>query len=358
MATDYYAVLGVDRDATPEQIKKAYKEAALRYHPDRNPGDEEAEERFKEVSAAYQVLSDPEKRSRYDTFGSEGARMPEVNLDVDDVLDIFQSVFGIGGGGRKRRKRRRGPDVRLNVKISFEESYLGGRRKVSYRSLAACESCSGTGAAPGSDMRPCPSCGGQGEVMYNQGLLMLKRLCTRCRGTGRVAVDRCPTCGGEGASTAERELDLVIMPGVVDGQEQRIPGRGEPSQGQGRPGDLVVVFQVEDDERWEREGIHLVSQIDVPFYTAALGGEIEVGIPGGKLVTIKLKPGVQHGKIVRARGWGFSGSGGLHGDLLVRIAVTIPRDLNEKQQALLELFAEESAGGDASLWERVKDVFK
>jgi molecular chaperone DnaJ len=358
MGKDYYAVLGVESDATPEQIKKAYKEAALRYHPDRNPDDPEAEESFKQVTEAYQVLSDAERRGRYDTFGSEGFPAPEINLDLDDVLDIFQGVFGIGGGGKRRRRRRRGADVRLGVEISFEESYLGGRRKVTYRSRAACETCSGTGAEPGSAMRPCPSCGGEGEVTYNQGFLMLKRLCGRCHGRGRVPVDGCRECSGEGAVSKERELDLRIMPGVIDGQEHRVQGRGEPSEGDGPPGDLVVVYKVVEDPRFQREGIHLVREIEVPFYRAALGGELDVEIPGDKTVTIRLKPGTQHGQIVRSRGWGFSGLGGLHGDLLVRIQVTIPERLSEKQEALLELFAEESAGGDPSIWERVKDVFK
>jgi molecular chaperone DnaJ len=359
MSTDYYEVLGVRRDATPEEIKKAYKEAALRYHPDRNPDDPEAEEKFKEVTQAWQVLSDDEKRRNYDTFGSEGVQgMPNIHLDMDDVMDIFQGVFGFGGGGKRRRQRRKGPDVRLGLTISFEESYLGGRRKVTYRSRAVCETCSGTGGEPGSDMKPCPSCGGEGEVMYNQGFLMLKRLCTRCRGRGRVAARTCSSCAGDGARSAERELQLDVVPGIMDGQEYRIPGKGEPSEGQGPPGDLVIVYRVERDERFGREGIHLIREMEVPFHRAALGGELDVELPGGRVVTVKLKTGTQHGSIVRARGWGFASVGGLHGDLLVRVKVTVPRELTEKQRALLELLAEESAGGDASLWEKVKDVFK
>jgi len=357
MAKDYYAVLGVGRDATPEEIKKAYKEAALRHHPDRNPGNPDAEERFKEVTEAYQVLSDTDKRSRYDSFGVGEAGIPPVTLDIDDVLDIFQGVFGFGGGGRRRRRMRKGADVRLAVPITFEESYLGGRRKVAYRSRAACDACSGSGSAPGSRQRTCPSCEGRGEVAYSQGFLMLSRLCTRCHGRGAVAVDPCRECGGEGARTIEREIDLAVMPGVMDCQEHRIGARGEPSEGQGPAGDLVVVFQVGEGGRFRRDGIHLVTDVDVPFFRAALGGEVDVILPGGRVVTVRIKPGTQHGQIVRARGWGFAGVGGLHGDLLARMRVTVPRDLTDRQKELLEMYAGEAAQ-DPSIWDRVKDAFK
>jgi molecular chaperone DnaJ len=359
MAGDPYEILGVRRDATPEEIKKAYKEAALRHHPDRNPGDPAAEERFKQVTAAYQILSDPEKKRSYDTFGSaEVGGMPPINLDIDDVLDIFQGVFGFGGGGKRRRRARRGADVRLGVEITLEESYLGGRRRVTYRSRAVCETCRGTGGTQGSSMRPCPSCGGEGEVLYNQGFLMLKRLCTRCHGKGRVPTSPCGDCAGEGGRTAERQIEIVVPPGVMDGQEHRVAGRGEPSDGDGPPGDLVVAFRVRPDPRFERDGIHLVSEVEVPYHRAALGGDVDVTLPGGRVVTVKLKPGTQHGAIVRSRGWGFAGVGGLHGDLMVRIRLAVPKELTERQRALLELLAEEGSGGDPSIWDKVKDVFK
>lgn len=362
MASDYYAILGVDRDVSQEQLKKAYKEAALKYHPDRNPDDPEAEERFKEVTQAYQVLSDPERRARYDTFGTDDARGfdPQgVQLDMDDVLDIFQGVFGFGGGGRKRRRKRRGADVRLVVPVSFEESYLGGKRKVTYESKAVCEKCNGVGARPGSDYRPCPSCGGEGEVLYNQGILQVKRLCNRCRGRGRFPRDPCPDCDGSGASEGEHSLELETPPGVMDGAMLRIPGKGEPSQGDGPAGDLVVVYRVKQDEQFRREGAHLVTEIEIPFYRAALGGEHDVTLPGGRVVTVKIKTGTQHGTIIKARGWGFNTGGGHHGDLLAKVGVTIPRELTEEQRKLLELFAMEAgASGDQSLWDRVREALK
>jgi molecular chaperone DnaJ len=361
MAKDYYAILGVERDVGEAQLKRAYKEAALRYHPDRNPGDPEAEERFKEVTEAYQILSDPRRRQHYDAFGTDDPRGVDpgfVQLDMDDVMDIFQSVFGFGGGGARRRRRRKGADVRLGVTIPFEESYLGGRREVSYRSLATCDACGGVGARAGSDYRPCPSCGGQGEVLYNQGFLQVKRLCSRCRGRGRVPAAPCPECGGSGGREKERTLELEIPPGVMDGAMVRVPGRGEPSRGEGSPGDLVVVYRVEPDPEFTREGAHLVTEMEVPFYRAALGGELDVTLPGGRVVTVKIKGGTQHGAIIKARGWGFNTGGGHHGDLLVRLNVTIPRELSEEQKTLLELFASEAGGGDPTLWDRVRDALK
>ncbi len=361
MGKDYYGILGVDRGASKEQVKKAYKEAALRYHPDRNPGNPEAEEKFKELTQAYHVLSDDEKRQRYDTFGTDDPRGFDpgaVQLDLDDVLDVFSGVFGVEMGGRRRRQKRRGADVQLSVQITFEESYLGGRRKVTYRSNAVCETCQGVGAKPGSGYRSCPSCGGEGDVLYNQGFLHLRRPCSRCRGRGKVPVDVCTDCAGTGGRDMERTLELDTPPGVMDKAMVRIPGRGEPSSGDGPPGDLVVVYRVAADPTFRREGAHLVTDIDVPFFRAALGGEVDIALPGGRVVTVKIKPGTQHGTIVKARGWGFGTGGGHHGDLLTRIGVTIPKDLSEKQRSLLTLFASEPDAGDPSLWDRVRDAIK
>jgi len=343
-----YDTLGVPKNASADEIKKAYRKLARKHHPDANPGDKDAEERFKEVQHAYDILSDGEKRKQYDRFGAQngraGAGGPNVNFDFDlgDLGDIFGGLFGGGGGGtanaraRAARQPMRGNDVEAQVHLSFEDSLRGVEAKVPVEMLAACRECGGTGARPGTAPVICPECNGRGVKAESQGLFSLSRPCPRCRGNGTVIEQPCQKCQGTGRERRVKTYTVKIKPGVKDGTRIRLAGKGEAGLHGGPAGDLIVVTRVDSSATYERRGDDLVVQVPVSFATAALGGSVEVPTPEGN-VSLKIPSGSEDGKLLRIKGRGapkLSGSG--KGDVLARVRIQVPKRVNKKERELLE----------------------
>ncbi len=368
---DYYEVLGVPRDATEEQIKKAYRQLALKYHPDRNPGDKEAEEAFKEASEAYEVLRDPEKRSLYDRYGHEGLRNTGFQgfSSFDDIFSSFSTIFeDFFDFGPRRRRRRSGPirgdDLRYDLVITFMEAAKGGTKKVDLEKEEACEACNGMGYPPGSPPATCPTCGGAGQVRRTQGFFSIATTCNHCRGRGIVFQETCRACRGRGRVLKKKTLSLKIPPGVDDGSQLRLVGEGGPGINGGPPGDLYVVLHVEAHDFFERDGDQLICQVPISFTQAALGGEIEIPTLEGT-ETLKIPKGTQTGDVLRLKGAGMPNlRTGKKGDLLVHIFVKTPRNLTARQEALLKEFAElrgDTTSGihkEQSSFEKVKDYIK
>jgi molecular chaperone DnaJ len=346
MPESLYDTLGVKKGASADEIKKAYRKLARQHHPDANPGDKAAEERFKQVQTAYDVLSDPEKRKAYDRFGStngRGASGPgPVNVDfgdLGDLGDILGGIFGNvrGGGGRRARPQPvRGADVETEVRLSFEDSLRGAEAKVPVELTVACSKCGGTGAEPGTAPVICPECNGRGVVSESQGLFALSQPCPRCRGNGTVIEKPCSKCHGSGRERRRRTFTVKIRPGVKDGTKIRLKGKGEAGQNGGPNGDLIVVTRVESSPTYERRGDDLIVQVPVSFPTAALGGKVEVPTPEGA-VSLKIPAGSEDGKLLRIKGRGapkLSGSG--QGDVLARVRIQVPKRVNKKERELLE----------------------
>jgi molecular chaperone DnaJ len=349
MPETLYDTLGVKKGASADEIKKAYRKLARQYHPDTNQGDKAAEERFKQVQTAYDVLSDPEKRKAYDRFGSangRGAPGPGgVNVDfgdLGDLGDILGGIFGnLGGAGRGARGRARtqpvrGADVETEVRLSFEDSLRGAEAKVPVELTVACSQCGGTGAEPGTAPVICPECNGRGVISESQGLFALSQPCPRCRGNGTVIEKPCPKCHGSGRERRRRMFTVKIKPGVKDGTKIRLKGKGEAGQHGGPNGDLFVVTRVDASQTYERRGDDLVVQVPVSFPTAALGGKVDVPTPEGA-VSLKIPAGSEDGKLLRIKGRGapkFSGSG--KGDVLARIHIQVPKRVSKKERELLE----------------------
>jgi molecular chaperone DnaJ len=351
MAESLYDTLGVKKGASADEIKKAYRKLARQYHPDTNQGDKAAEERFKQVQTAYDVLSDDDKRKAYDRFGStngRGAPGPGgVNADFGDfdwsgdLGDIFGGLFGnLGGaarGGRRARpKPLRGADVETEVRLSFEDSLRGAEAKVPVELTVACSKCGGTGAEPGTAPVICPECNGRGVVSESQGLFALSQPCPRCRGNGTVIEQPCSKCKGSGRERRRRTFTVKIRPGVKDGTKIRLKGKGEAGQHGGPNGDLIVVTRVEASPTYERRGDDLIVQVPVSFPTAALGGKVEVPTPEGA-VSLKIPAGSEDGKLLRIKGRGaprLKGSG--KGDVLARVRIQVPKRVNKKERELLE----------------------
>jgi len=335
---DYYEVLGVERDASAEEIKRAYRKLAIRYHPDKNPGDPEAEERFKELAEAYQVLGDPEKRARYDRFGHEaatGGASPFADVDVHSVAEFFESIFGdVFGLGRERR-RRRGRDLRVDIVLDLEEAAKGVERRVTVARRAPCEDCRGTGGAPGAKVESCRACGGTGQQRVAQGFFVLTRPCTRCGGAGRIPSRPCPTCEGTGTVRREDEIPISVPAGIESGQTVVLEGRGDAGPHGLPPGNLVLRVIVREHPIYQRDGddIHIV--LPVAFPRAALGGTVRVPTLWGE-VDLKLKPGTQPGQIYRLRGKGIARRDYGQGDQYVHIAIDVPAELTPRQRELLE----------------------
>jgi molecular chaperone DnaJ len=341
-----YDTLGVKKGASADEIKKAYRKLARRYHPDTNQGDKGAEERFKQVQTAYDVLSDEEKRKAYDRFGStngRGAPGPGpggVNVDfgdLGDLGDIFGNIFGNRGAGRRGRLQPlRGADVETEVRLSFEDSLRGADAKVPVELTVACSECGGTGAQPGTAPVICPECNGRGVTVESQGLFALSQPCPRCRGNGTVIEQPCSKCKGSGRERRRRTYTVKIKPGVKDGTKIRLKGKGEPGQNGGPNGDLIVVTRVAASDTYERRGDDLIVQVPVSFPTAALGGKVEVSTPEGP-VSLKIPAGSEDGKLLRIKGRGaprLSGSG--KGDVLARVRIQVPKRVNKKERELLE----------------------
>jgi molecular chaperone DnaJ len=336
-----YDVLGVSKNASADELKKAYRKLARDNHPDRNPGDEAAETRFKEIQAAYDILKDPEKRKQYDAFGANGrAGQGGFNFDfgdLGDLSDLFGGLFGGGGRGRTQRERgRRGDDVEAVVNLSFEDSLRGLQVQVPVELETACSECHGSGARPGTSPRICPECNGRGVVSEAQGLFALSQPCPRCRGNGTVIEDPCPKCNGSGRERRTKRYTVKIPAGVKDGTRIRLKGKGEAGWGGAPAGDLFVVTRVADSPLYERRGSDLLVNVPISYADAALGATVEVPTPDGA-VSLKVPAGSEDGKLLRIRGRGAPKlSGGGKGDVLARLKVQVPKRLNKKQRELLE----------------------
>ena len=349
MAT-LYDTLGVKKGASADEIKKAYRKLAAKYHPDKNPGDATAEERFKEVQNAYDVLSDPEKRKQYDAFGSANGRPGfdprDFNFggggnftinDLGDLGDIFGGLFNRGGTRTQRRQPERGADIDAVVNVSFEDSLRGLETKIPVEVTTACRECGGTGAEPGTSPVICPECNGRGVVSESQGLFALSQPCPRCRGNGTVVEKPCKKCKGSGRERRTRRYTVKIPAGVKDGTRIRLKGKGEIGEGGGPAGDLFVVTRVEPSKRFERRGADLVIEVPVAYTEAALGATVEVPTPYGERVSLKVPAGTQDGRQLRIRGHGapkLDGSG--KGDLIARLRVSVPKKLSKKEREALE----------------------
>ncbi|HEY2483509.1 MAG TPA: molecular chaperone DnaJ [Candidatus Binataceae bacterium] len=346
---DYYEVLGVARGAADDDLKKAYRRLAIQFHPDRNPGNKQAEERFKEVNEAYQVLSDPERRSQYDRFGHSAFQGPQgqgpfggfdFSQGFEEVFsDIFGDFFGTGRG-RARSRSRRGDDLRYDLEVEFEEAARGTEKVVRFQRLTLCESCNGTRARGGSTgARQCPNCRGSGQVRTQQGFFSISTTCSQCRGEGTIISDPCPKCQGQGRLRKQESLSVRIPPGVDNGSRLKLRGEGEAGYGGGTPGDLYVIIHVKEHSLFVRQENHIVIEVPISFPQAALGCDIEVPTLEGK-VNLKVPSGTQSGKVLRLKGKGIIDLHGYgRGDQLIRVVVETPRSLTARQRELLEEFA-------------------
>ena len=373
---DYYDVLGVTREAGETEIKSAYRKLALKYHPDRNQGSAEAEEKFKEAAQAYSVLGDADKRARYDRFGHAGVSNggfgqpggfnPETFADFSDILGDF---FGFGGGSSRRNGPMRGSDLRFDLEISFEESFIGAETPIQIPREEGCETCTGTGAAPGTSRETCNQCGGRGQIRYQQSFLVVSRPCGQCRGTGQIIPKPCTTCRGTGRVMKDRRVTVKIPAGIADGQRLRLHGEGEHGAAGGPPGDLYVVIHVKPHAKFLREADDLYMEVRVPFPTMALGGSFKVEGPAG-IIDVNVSAGSANGTLVSFRGKGMphvSGRGA--GSLHVRLVVDVPRKTIKEQKKLIEQLgtlmpvetlearSTEGADDDKPFFERVKDLF-
>jgi molecular chaperone DnaJ len=374
---DYYQVLGVTRDASPEDIKKAYRQLALKHHPDRNPGSKEDEEKFKEAAEAYSVLADVEKRSVYDRFGHEGLRGEgfqgfsgfdsSVFEDFEDILgNLFGFSFGDFFGGRERSRggarRSRGRDLALEIEIGLEEAAAGIEKEIKLTRAETCPACRGSKRKPGTEAASCPTCGGRGQVRYQQGFFTMARTCPRCQGGGEINVSPCEACQGKGHVREKRALKVRIPAGVADGSRLRLVGEGEAGD-EGMPaGDLYVVTRVRKHPFFEREGNDLACEITISVTQAALGARVEIPTLDGSEV-LKISAGTQPGEIVRLKGKGVQDvSGRRKGDLFVKVLVRTPENLSKEQKAILaklaEVRGEDIESVDKSVIHRLKNIFQ
>ncbi len=370
---DYYEVLGVPRDADEAALKKAYRQLAKKYHPDINPGDKEAEAKFKEASEAYAVLSDPEKRRQYDQFGhaafdggAGGAGGFDFN-NMGDMGDIFGDIFGDLFGGGPRRRASNGPmqgaNVRTSVRITFEEAFRGVDKELDLNLKEECETCHGTGAKPGTEATTCPKCGGKGQVVYTQqslfGMVRNVTTCPDCNGTGKIIKDKCPDCYGSGYITKRKKIQVSIPAGIDSGQSVRIRGKGEPGINGGPRGDLLVEVIVAQHPKFQRQDMNVFSTESISFPTAVLGGEVRIPTVAGD-VMVDVKPGTQSGTKIRLKGKGMPSlrSQSLMGDHYVTLVVDVPTKLNEEQKAALCAYDQTMTGKERPKDKKHKGFFK
>lgn len=346
---DYYELLGLGRDADEAALKKAYRKLAMQYHPDRNPGDAEAETRFKEVNEAYEILKDPERRAAYDRFGHAafeqggpgGGGFDFSNFAGGAFADIFDEMFGMGGGGRRGGGAARGADLRYNLDITLEEAFAGKQAEITIPTTVACDTCKGSGAEPGTQPTACGTCHGHGKVRAQQGFFTIERTCPTCQGRGRVIKSPCKACHGSGRTHREKTLSVTIPAGVEDGTRIRLAGEGEAGA-QGAPGgDLYIFLQVQPHRFFQRDGANLFCRCPIPMTKAALGGTIEVPTIEGARTRISVPSGTQSGQQFRLRGKGMSVlRSPARGDMFVEVMVETPVNLTERQKELLREFAE------------------
>ncbi len=357
---DYYEILGVRRDASDEEIKKAYRRLALKYHPDRNPDNPEAEEMFKEIAEAYAVLSDPKKRAEYDMYGKVGG-MEDLNFHspFEDLFDDIFSAF-FGRDRRGKRKGRRGADLRYDITLTFEEAIFGTRKELRFKRKTICSACNGSGVEPGYSKETCPLCKGRGEVYYTRGFFTVSQTCPRCHGSGYINSHPCKKCGGKGYVMDEVKLEVEIPPGVNTGSRVRIAGEGEPGLDGGAPGDLYLFIEVEEHPFFNREGDDLICRVPISFPQAALGDEIEVPTPYG-VEKVKIPPGTQSATMFTIRGKGVTNpSTGRRGDFHIEVYIEVPRKLDNEQKELLrefEMLTRKKYPEREKFWEKLKNFF-
>ena len=365
---DYYEVLEVHRNASETEIKKAYRKQAIKYHPDKNAGDKAAEEKFKEISEAYSVLSDTQQRVIYDQYGhaglgNGGGGYSSGGFGGSPFEDLFGDIFGDIFGGRtsQRNRGRRGDDLRYNLSVSFEEAAFGLETKIQIPRYQSCDTCDGLGAKPGTSPRVCPTCKGAGQVRIQQGYFSLTRPCPECQGEGQIIDQPCEECRGSGRVRGKRTLTLKIPAGVETGSRLKLSSEGDPGLNGGPPGDLYVVISVQDHPLFRRDGQDIICEIPISFTQAALGCELEVPTLTEK-ITIKVPPGTQSGKVIKLQDRGFPSLQGYgRGDQLVVLRAEVPTSLTDRQKELLEEFARE--GGEEihpmgkSFFDKVKELF-
>jgi molecular chaperone DnaJ len=369
---DYYETLGITRGASEQELKSAYRRLAKECHPDRNPGDMRAEIRFKEVSEAYEVLKDPQKRAAYDHFGHaafDGGMGANRGFGPDfatSMSDIFDDLFGefMGGrrGGRQRSSRERGADLRYNLEISLSEAYAGKTAQICVPTSVSCETCSGSGARAGTKPTSCPTCGGHGKVRASQGFFTIERTCPNCQGRGETIEDPCQTCHGSGRVTKERTLSVNIPAGIEDGTRIRLAGEGEAGLRGGPAGDLYIFLSLKPHEFFQRDGADIFCKVPISMTTAALGGQIEVPTVDGAATRVKIPEGSESGKQFRLKGKGMPVlRSKVSGDMYIQVEVETPKSLTRRQRELLEEFEREShketSPESAGFFARVKDFF-
>jgi molecular chaperone DnaJ len=363
---DFYELLEVERNADDATIKSAYRRLAMRYHPDKNPGCQDSEARFKAISQAYECLKDPQKRAAYDRFGhaafQNGGQGGFSDAGFSDIGDIFESIFGSAFGAGARQQARRGADLRYDMEIGLDEAFHGKTTSIEIEVSQACEPCGASGAEPGTGTRRCNLCGGHGKVRAQQGFFMVERTCPTCGGRGEVLEKPCKSCRGEGRVDLPQTLEVQVPPGVDTGTRLRIAGKGEAGPFGAPPGDLYIFFHVRRHKVFERDGTTLITRVPITFTTAALGGEIEIpGIDGAR-ITVPIPSGIQSGKQLRQRGAGMpvlQGRG--RGDMVIEIAVETPTKLSPRQKELLRELQETETGdecpGSKGFFDRLKDAW-
>lgn len=380
MKKDYYEILGVPKNASEEEIKKAYRKLAVKYHPDKNPGNKEAEEKFKEINEAYEVLSDKEKRARYDRFGHAGVGSSAASdggaggfyggagFNMDDIFSHFEDIFGGGFGGSSRagRHTQRGGDIRITVKLTLEEIATGVTKKIKIKKQVPCNACHGTGAK-NAKVTTCPTCKGSGVIVKVQqtilGTMQTRSTCPTCGGTGSIPSERCNVCNGVGTTLGEELVSFNIPAGVEDGMELSLRGKGHAAPNGGIPGDLIIHIEVQPHPQFEREGNNLIYHLFLSFPDAALGTQVEIPTLDGK-ARVKIEPGIQSGKLLRLKGKGLPSINGYgKGDLIIDVNVYTPTQLSSEEKRILEQlrnsknFQPSQNKKEKSFFERMKEYF-
>lgn len=378
---DYYEVLGVQKGSSKDELKKAYRKMAMKYHPDKNPGDESAEAKFKEAAEAYEVLSDDEKRQRYDRFGHAGVSGSGggyTNVNMDDIFSRFSDIFGgggspfdsfFGGGGRGRSRSRgeRGRDLRIKVKMTLEEVYKGTDKKLKIKRMTTCETCNGSGGEGNNAYKTCHVCKGSGEIRRQAGSGFFQQIvvtpCSTCGGEGRIISNACKSCGGEGRIEQQDVIEVAIPAGISEGMQLTVRGRGHAGRRGGGPGDLLILVEEVPHEHFERDGDNVIHELFISFPDAALGTQVEVPTLSGK-TRFKISPGTQSGKIFRLRGKGFPVINGYgSGDQLIQVHVWVPKSLSSSEKKSMEEFRKSKnfdpnpSGTDKGFFQRIKDMF-
>lgn len=376
---DYYEVLGIEKTASANDIKRAYRRLAMKYHPDRNPDDDKAEANFKECAEAYEVLSDESRRANFDRFGRAGLRGTPGHdfnsMNADDIFSMFNDIFGGGMGGQAHGRSRtgvpRGYDLETEVELELEEVLTGTERDVDFKRLDVCQACTGSGAKPGTQPTVCTTCAGNGQVAQAGlgGMFRMVTACPHCRGRGKVIVDKCTECRGQGRVSIARALTVKIPPGIKSGQAVRVASEGEPPaqdaspSGKGIRGDLHVIVRISDHDHYERDGDHLLIALPVVFTQLALGANVPVPTLDGTSAVLTVPTGTQHGAIFRIEGYGLPNlRTGERGDLVVIVQLVVPKKLNEKQRNILSQYAESEeldiSKDSPSFWNKLKDAIR